>query len=94
MVRMGDSRFRALTAVTVMMVEQLGLEIMPLCHAASSGLTSGTISGTLGSRRKAEELSTKTAPALTMAGANRFAMSFSAAPRTMSTPSNAPSQAS
>jgi hypothetical protein len=36
---MGESLLSALTAVTVMMVEQLGLEIMPLCQAMSSGFT-------------------------------------------------------
>ena len=94
MVRMGEMLFSALTAVTVIMVEQLGLEMMPWCFFTSSGLISGTIRGTLGSKRKAEELSTKTAPALTMAGANCLAMSFSAAPSTMSTPWKASSRAS
>ena len=46
MVRMGERRFSAATAVSVMMVEQLGLEMMPLCFFASSGLISGTTSGT------------------------------------------------
>ena len=94
MVRMGVMVFRAFTAVTVMMVEQLGLEMMPLWFFTSSGLTSGTISGTSGFRRNAEELSTNTAPEATIAGANFLAMSFSAAPRTMSTPLNAVSAAS
>ena len=85
----GAMAFSALTAVTVIMVEQLGLEMMPLCQATSSGLTSGTTSGTLESRRNAEELSTNTAPAFTIAGANCLAISFSAAPSTMSTPSKA-----
>ena len=94
MVRMGLMALRALTAVTVMIVEQLGLEMMPWWFFTSSGLISGTMSGTSSSRRNAEELSTKTAPALTMAGANCFAMSFSAAPSTMSMPLKASSQAS
>ena len=85
---------RALTAVTVMTVEQFGFEMMPLCFFTSSGFTSGTTSGTLGSRRKAEELSTNTAPDFTIAGAKRSAMSFSAAPRTMSRPWKASSFAS
>ena len=38
--RMGLRLLRALTAVTVMMVEQLGLEIMPLWFLASSAFTS------------------------------------------------------
>ena len=86
MLSMGLSWFRALMATKLTMVVQLGLEMMPLCFLASSGLISGMTSGTSGSRRKALELSTNTAPALTMAGAKRLAMSFSAAPRTMSMP--------
>ena len=76
------------------MVVQLGLAMMPLCFLASSGLISGMTSGTSGSMRNALELSTNTAPALTMAGANLLAMSFSAAPSTMSMPLKASSQAS
>jgi len=94
MVSMGLSFASALMATRVTMVVQLGLEMMPLCHFTSSGLISGMTSGTLGSRRKALELSTNTAPALTMAGAKRSAMSFSAAPSTMSRPSKASSDAS
>ena len=75
------------------MVVQLGFAMMPLCFLASAGLISGITSGTSGSMRKALELSTNTAPAFTMAGAKRLAMSFSAAPSTMSMPRNASSQA-
>ena len=75
------------------MVVQLGLEMMPLCHFTSSGLISGITSGTSLSRRKALELSTNTAPALTIAGANCLAISFSAAPNTRSSPSKALSEA-
>ena len=87
MVLMGETLFSPATATSVMMVEQLGLEMMPWCFFASSGLISGTISGTLSSMRKALELSTNTAPAFTMAGAKRLAISLLAAPSTMSMPS-------
>ena len=52
------------------MVVQLGLAMMPFggC-SASSGLTSATTSGTSGSIRQAEELSTTTAPAAATFGA-------------------------
>jgi len=39
------------TGTFMMIVEQLGLAMMPLCHARSCGLTSGTTSGTDGSMR-------------------------------------------
>ena len=94
MSRMGESLRSALMAVSVMMVEQLGFEMMPWCSFTSPALISGTTSGTFGSRRKAEELSTNTAPERTIAGAKRSAMSFSAAPRTMSMPAKAASVAS
>ena len=59
------------------MVVQLGLAIMPLGRTrAASGLTSLTTSGTCGSLRHAEELSTTTAPA----AANLGAYSLEAAP--------------
>ena len=68
--------------------------MMPWCSFTSPALISGTTSGTFGSKRKAEELSTNTAPERTIAGAKRSAMSFSAAPRTMSMPEKAASVAS
>lgn len=71
---MGESLRSALMAVSVMMVEQLGFEMMPWCSFTSPALISGTTSGTFGSRRKAEELSTNTAPERTIAGAKRSAM--------------------
>ncbi len=55
-----------------MMVEQFGLAMMPACPAMASGLISGMTSGTEGSMRNAEELSTTTAPARTAMGANFF----------------------
>ena len=51
-------------------VVQLGLAMIPLCaRARSPGLTSATTSGTSGSIRKAEELSTTSAPAAAKRGA-------------------------
>ena len=46
-----DWHWTAATAVAVMMVVQLGLEMRPLCQEMSWGLTSGTTSGTSGSSR-------------------------------------------
>ena len=94
MLSMGLAWFRALTATRDTMVVQLGLEMMPRCFFTSWGLISGITRGTSSRRRKALELSTNTAPAFTMAGANLSAMSFSAAPSTMSMPRKASSQAS
>ena len=71
------------------MVAQLGLAMMPLCVRASAALISGMTSGTSSSRRKACELSTTTAPRRTASGYRAFATSSSAAPSTISTPSNA-----
>ena len=56
-----------------MMVEQFGLAMIPLWVLMASGLISGITRGTSGSIRKADELSTTTAPASTAAGANSFA---------------------
>ena len=51
--------------MTRMIVEQLGLAMIPWCCGIAAGLTSGTTNGTPRSMRKAEELSTTTAPAST-----------------------------
>ena len=51
-------------------VEQFGLAIRPLWSSSASGLTSATTSGTSGSRRHLDELSTTTAPASTKRGAH------------------------
>ncbi len=56
------------SGMIAMMVEQFGLAMMPSCAAAASGLISGITSGTAGSIRKAEELSTTTAPLFAAAG--------------------------
>src|SRR6185437_3702349 len=55
-----------------MMVEQLGLAMMPRWLRTASGLISGTTSGTVASMRKADELSTTTAPCSTASGAKRL----------------------
>src|SRR5215218_833481 len=54
----------------MMIVEQLGLAIRPLCLWICSGFTSGTTRGTPSFMRNALVLSTTTAPAETAAGAN------------------------
>ena len=51
-------------------VEQFGFAIRPLWPSSASGLTSATTSGTSGSRRHLELLSTTTAPASTKRGAH------------------------
>ena len=53
------------------MVVQLGLATMPLgIERSASGFTSDTTSGTSGSDRHADELSTTTAPCSTTRGAS------------------------
>ena len=89
-----ESLLIAFTATSVIIVEQLGLEIIPLFFLTSSALISGTTSGTSSHIRNALELSTNTAPAFTISGANSLAIAFEAAPRTISSPSNAPTSAS
>ena len=74
------------TGTITMIVEQFGLAMMPLCSLMFCGLTSGTTSGTSGSMRKAEELSTTTAPACTAAGANSLLREAPAQNRAMSMP--------
>src|SRR3990167_4014403 len=69
-----------------MIVEQFGFAMIPLCFAMSSGLISGMTRGTAGSIRKALELSTTTAPALTADGANSRLLSPPAEKRAMSIP--------
>src|SRR5215204_2400361 len=59
-----------LSATISCIVEQFGLAIRPLWLSSASGLTSETTSGTAGSRRHLEELSTTTAPASTNRGAH------------------------
>ena len=76
----------AARATTIMMVEQLGLAIMPLgLFSASSGFTSGTTRGTSGSIRNALELSIITAPNLVMSAANSFEVLPHADTKAMST---------
>src|SRR5437764_7505840 len=65
---------------------QLGLAISPSWRARSRAFTSGTTRGTLGSMRKAEELSITTAPATRAAGANSRLRPAPALKKAMSTP--------
>ena len=57
-------------ATIAWIVEQLGFAMIPLCHFKSSGLTSGTTSGTSGSILHALELSITTTPFDAAIGAN------------------------
>ena len=59
-----------LSATTICIVEQLGFATIPLCAKMSARFTSGTTSGTVGSRRNALLLSTTSVPAFTAWGAN------------------------
>ncbi len=79
---------------TSCIVEQLGLAMMPGWPSRSSGLTSLTTSGIVGSIRHALELSMTVAPRATACGASSSEMSAPAEKRAMSTPSNASPTAS
>ena len=61
--------------------------MMPLWSRMRRALISGITSGTFGSMRKADELSTTTAPAFTAIGANFLEMPLPAENSAMSTPS-------
>ena len=76
------------SGTSAVIAEQFGLAMMPLWSRMRPALISGITSGTFGSIRKAEELSTTTAPALTAAGANFREMPPPAENSAMSTPSN------
>src|SRR6476661_1847754 len=78
----GHSGTRAVIA------EQFGTAMMPLCSRIRPALISGITSGTLGSMRKAEELSITTAPALMAAGENFRDVPLPAENSAISTPSN------
>ena len=73
---------------SAVIVEQFGLAMIPLCSAMRRALISGITSGTFGSIRNADELSTTTAPALTAIGANFLEMPPPAENSAISTPSN------
>ena len=88
------ARWMGVTAMSAMMVEQLGLAMMPplrappsLYSAIASGFTSGITSGTSGSMRNAEELSTTKQPFAAARGPNFLLMEPPAEKSAMSTPS-------
>ena len=74
--------------MTVTIVEQFGLAMMPLFSATAAALISGTTRGTEASIRNALELSTTTAPPPTADGANSVEVPPPALKSAMSTPSN------
>ena len=82
------------SGTSAVMAAQFGLAMMPLWSRMRFALISGITSGTFGSMRKAEELSTTTAPALTAIGANFLEMLLPAENSAMSTPSKARSVSS
>ena len=77
------------SGTTATIATQFGLAMMPMWRAIASGFTSGTTSGTPGSMRNAEELSTTTAPCRTAIGANRRDTAPPAENSAMSTPGKA-----
>ena len=81
------ARCSGANAMSVTMVVQLGLAMMPLCFATSTAFISGTTNGTLLSMRKVLELSITTAPALVAAGANCLLVPPPALKSAMSIPS-------
>jgi hypothetical protein len=76
------------SGTSAVIAEQFGLAMMPLWSRMRPALISGITSGTFGSIRNAEELSTTTAPAFTAAGANFREMPPPAENSAISTPSN------
>ena len=75
------------SGVIEMIAEQFGFAMMPLCVLIVCGLISGTTSGTSGSMRYAEELSTMIVPAATAAFANFLVVALPAENKPISTPS-------
>src|SRR5471032_1639265 len=76
------------TAISRIAAVQFGLAMTPLWWARSPGFTSGTTSGTLGSMRKAEELSITIAPAALACGMNSQLRVAPALKKAMSMPLN------
>src|SRR3954454_2852646 len=76
------------SGTSAVMAAQIGLAMMPLWSRMRFALISGITSGTFGSMRKAEELSTTTAPDLTAIGAYFLEMLPPAENSAISTPSN------
>src|SRR5882724_10682212 len=76
--------------MTVTMVVQLGQATMPWCPRRAWALTSGTTRGALASIRKALDLSTTTAPALTASRAHFLDWAEPAEKNATSTPLKAP----
>src|SRR6266851_6154157 len=83
---MPAARWIGHTAVARTAAVQFGLAIRPSWRARSCAFTSGTTSGTLGSMRKADELSITIAPAARAAGANSRLRPAPALKKAMSMP--------
>ena len=81
------SRWIGHSGTSAVIAAQFGLAMMPLWSRMRPALISGITSGTFGSIRKADELSTTTAPAFTAIGANLREMPPPAENSAMSTPS-------
>ncbi len=74
------------SGVIEMIAEQFGFAMMPLCVAIVCGLISGTTSGTVGSIRYADELSTMIVPASSAAFANFLVVALPAEKSPICTP--------
>jgi hypothetical protein len=85
--RIGLRRWIGHNGSSAMIAAQFGLAMIPLWRAISSGLISGTTSGTAGSMRNAEELSMTTAPFRAAIGAYSRAVLLPAENSAKSTPS-------
>ena len=83
---MPAARWIGQTAVARTAAVQFGLAMRPSWRARSCAFTSGTTSGTLGSMRKADELSITIAPAARAAGANSRLRPAPALKKAMSMP--------
>src|SRR4029453_6640697 len=84
----GFSLWMGHRGVMEMIAAQFGLAMIPGWFAMASGLISGTTSGMVLSMRKAEELSTTTAPFDTAIGPNFFDVALPAENSARCTPSN------
>src|SRR3569832_379189 len=76
------------SGTSAVIAEQFGFAMMPLWSLMRFALISGSTSGTFGSMRKADELSTTTAPAFTAIGPYFLEIDPPAENSAMSTPSN------
>jgi hypothetical protein len=80
------SSWSGLSTQTSGIVQQFGTAMMPSCSSARSGFTSGTTSGTLGSMRHADDLSSTTELPRTACGTSSRLAAAPTAKKNTSTP--------